>query len=88
MVSKAALRSHRILVLGHWTARIRGPQLGSQIGPSEDMFEVYLGGIDYPLDASPIWRFYCQGFAGGTAVDAVEQFRKAIEDSEKQQQKP
>jgi hypothetical protein len=26
----------------------RGPQLGSQIGPSEDMFEVYLGGIDHP----------------------------------------
>jgi hypothetical protein len=66
----------------------RGPQLGSQIGRSEDMFEVYLGGVDYPLDAPPIWRFYAKDGLKGPQVNAVEQFRKAIEDSEKQQQQP
>ena len=67
----------------------RGPQLGSQIGPSEDMFEVYLGGIDRPLDAPPIWRFSAKNALNGPQVTAVEQFRKAIEESEKQrQQKP
>ncbi len=67
----------------------RGPQLGSQIGPSEDMFEVYLGGIDHPLDAPPIWRYSAKNALNGPQVAAVEQFRKAIEESEKQrQQKP
>jgi hypothetical protein len=67
----------------------RGPQLGSQIGPSEDMFEVYLGGIDHPLDATPIWRYSAKNSLNGPQVAAVEQFRKAIEESEKQrQQKP
>ena len=66
----------------------RGPQLGSQIGPSEDMFEVYLGGIDYPLDAPPIWRYTAKNALDGPQVAAVEQFRKAIEESEKQRQKP
>lgn len=64
----------------------RGPQLGSQIGSSEDMFEVYLGGIDHPLDAPPIWRFSAKNALNGPQVTAVEQFRKAIEESEKQRQ--
>lgn len=66
----------------------RGPQLGSQVGPSEDTFEVYLGGMDYPLDAPPIWRYTAKNSLDGPGVVAVEQFRKAIEESEKQRQKP
>jgi len=67
----------------------RGPHIGSQIGPSEDMFEVYLGGIGDPLDAAPIWRYSGKNALSGPQVTAVEQFRKAIEESEKQrQQKP
>jgi hypothetical protein len=65
-----------------------GPQLGSQVGPSEDMFEVYLGGIDRPLDAPPIWRYTAKNALDGPQVAAVEQFRKAIEESEKQRKKP
>jgi len=64
----------------------RNPHLGSQIGPSEDMFEVYLGGSDYPLDAPPIWRYMAKNALNGPEVAAVEQFRKAVEDSEKQKQ--
>ena len=70
-------------------ARDRGPQLGNQIGSSEDMFEVYLGGSDYPLDAPPIWRYSAKNALSGPEIQAVEQFKKAIEESEKQrQQKP
>jgi len=65
------------------------PHLGSQIGASQDMFEVYLGGIDHPLDAPPIWRFTAKNALNGPEIPAVEEFRKAIEESEKQrQQKP
>jgi hypothetical protein len=66
----------------------REPRLGSQIGPSEDMFEVYLGGIDRPLDAPPIWRYTAKNTLDGPQVTAVEQFRKAIEESEKERKKP
>ncbi len=66
----------------------RGPHISNQIGPSDDMFEVYLGGIDEPLDAPPIWRYSGKNALNGPQVPAVEQFRKAIEESEKQRQKP
>jgi hypothetical protein len=65
------------------------PHIGTQLGSSQDMFEVYLGGVDYPLDTSPIWRFNAKNALNGPEVPAVEEFRKAIEESEKQrQQKP
>jgi hypothetical protein len=66
-----------------------GPRIGNQIGASEDMFEVYLGGLEYPLDAAPIWRYLGKNALNGPQVAAIEQFRKAIEESEKQRsQKP
>ena len=67
----------------------RGPQLGSQVGSSDDTFEVYRGGGEYPLDTAPVWRYIAKGSLDSPQVAAVEQFRKAIEESEKQhQQKP
>jgi hypothetical protein len=61
------------------------PRIGNQIGPSEDMFAVYRGGIDYPLDAPPIWRYMAKGaLSGPQAIPAVEQFKKALTESEKQ----
>jgi len=66
----------------------RGPHIGNE-GPSEDTFEVYRGGIEYPLDAPPLWRYTAKDALNGPQVSAVEQFRKAINESEKQrQQKP
>src|SRR6266567_7975692 len=35
----------------------RGPHISNQIGSSEDTFEVYRGGGEYPLDAAPVWRY-------------------------------
>jgi hypothetical protein len=59
------------------------------MGSSEDTFEVYRGGVEYPLDAAPVWRYIAKDALNGPQVAAVEQFRKAIVDSGKQrQQKP
>lgn len=66
----------------------RGPQIGNQMGSSEDDFEVYMGGRDYPLDAPPLWRYVAKDSLNAPQVAAVEQFRKAIEESEKQRHKP
>lgn len=66
----------------------RGPRIGSQIGSSEDSFEVYRGGVEYPLDSPPLWRYIAKDSLSAPQVSAVEQFRKAIEESEKQQKKP
>ncbi len=64
----------------------RGPQLGSQVISSDDTFEVYRGRGEYPLDAAPVWRYIAKNSLDIPQVDAVEQFRKAIEESEKQSQ--
>jgi hypothetical protein len=61
----------------------REPQLGNEIGSSEDAFEVYRGGVQYPLDAAPVWRYMAKDALSGPRVSAIEQFKKAIEESEK-----
>jgi hypothetical protein len=67
----------------------RGPRIDNQIGPSDDLLEVYLGGVEYPLDSAAIWRDSGKNALNGPAVQAVEQLRKAMEESEKQRgQKP
>ena len=67
----------------------RGPRIGNEIGTSEDTFEVYRGGVEYPLDASPVWRYIAKDALNGPQVPAVEQFRRILTESEKQhQQKP
>ena len=65
------------------------PRLGTELGSSDDTLEVYRGGSEYPLDAAPIWRYRSKNALKQPPLSAIEQFRKAIEDSEKQrQQKP
>ena len=67
-------------------SRDRGPRLGGQVLSSEDTFEVYRGGGEYPLDAAPVWRYIAKDSLNPPQVTAVDQFRKAIEESEKQSQ--
>jgi hypothetical protein len=64
----------------------RGPHLSNEMGPSEDSFEVYRGGTEYPLDAAPLWRYMSKNALDAPAVAAVSQFRKVIGESEKQRQ--
>ncbi len=64
----------------------RRPQLGTQVFSSDDTFEVYRGRMEYPLDASPVWRYIAKDSLNAPQVQAVEQFRKVIDESEKQRQ--
>ncbi len=65
----------------------RGPHITNEVGPSEDLFEVYMaGGVQYPLDGAPIWRYMGKDSLKAPRVEAVEQFRKAIDESEQQRQ--
>jgi hypothetical protein len=59
------------------------PRIGSEIGPSEDSFEVYRGKVEYPLDAPPVWRYIGHDGLRSPAVPAVEEFRKALDEAEK-----
>jgi hypothetical protein len=56
---------------------------GMQVGGEDDLFKVYLGNVQYPLDASPVWSYVGHDALKAPSVPAVEQFRKAVEESEK-----
>jgi hypothetical protein len=62
-----------------------GPRMGNEIGPTEDMFEVYRGGVPEPLDSSAVWRYIAKDCLRAPKVSAVEEFRKAIAEAEKPQ---
>jgi hypothetical protein len=64
----------------------RGPRITNEMGPSEDIFEVYMGGVEYPLDAPPIWRYSAKDALKAPRVEAIEQFKKAIDESAQQRQ--
>jgi hypothetical protein len=60
------------------------PRMGNEVGPSDDMFAVYRGGISDPLDSSPVWRYIKKdGLRPNPQVPAVEEFRKMLADAEK-----
>jgi hypothetical protein len=54
-----------------------------QVGAAEDTFQVYQGGVQYPLDNAPVWKFISKDGLKPPGMAAVEQFRKAVEESEK-----
>jgi hypothetical protein len=56
---------------------------GMQVGTAEDTFQVYQGGVQYPVDNAPVWKFIAKDGLKPPGVAAVEQFRKAVEESEK-----
>jgi hypothetical protein len=58
------------------------PQL--EVGMTEDSFLVYAGSVDHPLDGPAGWRWMRKDALHPHDVPAVGQFRKAIEDAEKQ----
>src|SRR5437773_5988634 len=60
-----------------------GPRISNEVGSSEASFDVYLGTSQYPLDSSPVWRYVARDCLRAPTVSAVEQFRKAIAESEK-----
>ena len=64
-----------------------GPRIIDKPGPPQDIFEVYLGSVKYPLDSPPLWRYVAAQCLRAPKMTAVEQFRKAIAKSEKAQRK-
>jgi hypothetical protein len=63
------------------------PQI--EAGATQDMFVVYRGGIKddpnwSPLDAPVVWRYSAKNALDSPSVPAVNAFRKAIAESEKQ----
>jgi hypothetical protein len=60
-----------------------GPTGQTEISKGEDVFAVYLGKTENPLDASPIWRYSASDGLQHPAVPAVDKFHKAIEQAEK-----
>jgi hypothetical protein len=63
----------------------RAPHVTNEVGPSEDMFEVYRGNVPNPLDSTPVWRYIAKDCLREPKVAAVEEFRKAIAEAEKPQ---
>jgi len=62
-----------------------GPYPRAEVGSADDVFAVYRGGVEYPLDSPPVWRYTAKDALNSPNVPAVAQFRKAIEEAEKQQ---
>lgn len=61
-----------------------GPHPKLEAGPQEDMFVLYAGGVDDPLDRPPLWRYIAKDALRSTDVPAVAEFRKLLEETEKQ----
>jgi hypothetical protein len=64
------------------------PGTGMESGSTEDLFRVYRGHQQYPLDSTPLWSYMARNALDAPSPAAVEQFRKAIEASEKAKKDP
>lgn len=56
---------------------------GMEVGAEADTLEVFQGGDRYSVNSSPVWRYSARNGLNPPEVTAVEQFRKAVEESEK-----
>lgn len=65
--------------------RPSNPSPQVEVGPADDTFAVYRGGREDPLATSPVWRYAAKNALQSPNVPAVERFRKAIAEAEKQQ---
>ena len=69
--------------LGMGIPQDAGPGVGTDVGSSQDSFEVYRGGVDHPLDNAPVWRYAAKDALRPPGVSAVDQFHKAIDEANK-----
>ena len=66
-------------------AQQQGPYPQVEAGDPNDTFLVYRGKRDDPLDSPPVWRYMAKDALRSPGVPAVDAFRKAITEAEKQQ---
>jgi hypothetical protein len=59
------------------------PHPQTEVGDTDDSFEVYEGDVDKPLDLPPGWRYTAKDGLQPHSVPAVDEFRKAIAKAEK-----
>jgi hypothetical protein len=59
------------------------PHRGMEVGAQDDTFMEFQGGVPYPVDNAPVWKHIAKDGLKAPGVAAVEQFRKAVEESEK-----
>jgi hypothetical protein len=64
------------------------PQLGTSIGNSEDLLELYQGHAEHPLDGMVIWRYQGSNGLNAPNVPAIAAFRKALEQAIQQKKQP
>ena len=62
-----------------------GPaHIGMEAGAEDDTFMVFIGGaLQFPMDNPPVWNYVGKNALKPPRVEAVEEFRKAVEESEK-----
>lgn len=60
---------------------------GASVGGNEDSFVVYDGTLSDPIDNAPMWRYMAKNALHSHDVPAVAEFRKIVEETEKQLQK-
>lgn len=56
-----------------------------EVGEPDDTFAVYRGNREAPLESSAVWRYTAKNALQSPGVPAVEKFREAIDEAEKQQ---
>jgi hypothetical protein len=61
--------------------------MGGEIGPTEDLFTVYLGRTEDALKRGPLWRYGRKDALKSPDVPAVGEFKKAVDEAVKEQQK-
>jgi hypothetical protein len=59
------------------------PHTGIEVGPRDDTIELFQGKREYPLDSPAVWRCTVKDGLNAPDVTSVEQFRKAVEESDK-----
>jgi len=62
----------------------RGPMAQMEAGSPDDMFSVYRGHRDQATEAPPVWRYSAKDSLRAPAMRAVDEFRKVIDEAEKQ----
>jgi hypothetical protein len=63
----------------------RGPHMSNEVSSGEDVFAVYRGNVQDPLDSPPVWRYFAKDGLSAPKVQAVEEFRKLVAKAEKPQ---
>jgi hypothetical protein len=62
----------------------RGPMPQMEAGSPDDMLSVFRGHRDQATEAPPVWRYSAKDSLRAPAVRAVDEFRKLVDEAEKQ----